>query len=53
MRNAGKTFTLTEKAKKEVDTLKEIMTSDICMIHPDVNKPFYIHGTTENHLSTI
>ena len=43
MKQAGKTFTLTDKAKKEVDTLKEIMTSDICMAHPNINKQFYIH----------
>jgi hypothetical protein len=43
MKQAGKTFTLTDGAKREVDILKEIMTSDICMAHPKIDKQFYIH----------
>jgi hypothetical protein len=42
-------FVLSMKAKKEVDALKDILTSDICMAHPDFSRRFYIHVDASKH----
>ena len=36
-------FKLTKEAKAEVDLLKKLLTSSICLGHPDLDKQFYIH----------
>ena len=38
-----KNFTLSDEAKKEVDLIKKLITSDTCMAHPDLEKQFFIH----------
>jgi hypothetical protein len=43
MKQQGTTFVFTKEAMAEVDNLKAIMASDICIAHPDTDKQFYIH----------
>jgi transposase InsO family protein len=42
-------FVLSPKAKKEFQLLREILTSDTCMMHPNLSKPFYIHVDASKH----
>ena len=41
--DSPKKFNLSDQAIKEVEILKEIITSDTCLAHPHLNKQFYIH----------
>ena len=36
-------FRLTDEARKEVDLLKKLITSQTCMAHPNLDQQFYIH----------
>ena len=38
-----KKFNLSEAARKEVDTIKEIITADTCLAHPNENEQYFIH----------
>ena len=41
--NKPKNFILSDEAKRQVDHLKTIITSNSCVAHPDFKKQFYIH----------
>ena len=41
--DSPKKFNLSDQVIKEVEILKEIITSDTCLAHPRLNKQFYIH----------
>ena len=38
-----KKFNLSEAARKEVDMIKEIITADTCLAHPNENEQYFIH----------
>ena len=44
--DSPKKFNLSDQAIKEVEILKEIITSDTCLAHPHLNEQFYIHVDT-------
>ena len=44
--DSPKKFNLSDQAIKEVEILKEIITSDTCLAHPRLNEQFYIHVDT-------
>ena len=49
-----KNFKLTESAKKEVDQIKQILTSDTCLANPNLEEQFYVHvDASKQGLGTI
>ena len=42
----NKSFKLTKKAINEIELLKEMLTDETCMAHPNLSKQFYIHVDT-------
>ena len=41
-----KKFSLSQESIKEIHLLKELLTSETCMAHPDFSKEFFIHVDT-------